>query len=416
MQKFLHLADVHLDSTFLCRSERLRTRLRKELRASMRRAIDLAIQEKVTAVLIAGDLVDEKRLSVATETYLLEQFDRLHEAQIPCVYVAGDVDPAVPTSKMLEVNWPSSFLHIKTRSPKVIELQDIDGSAIARIVGVGHESAKESENLALRFPKAQPEVPYIGVLHTKVRNAAGAEMTADAAPCQAKDLRKPGYAYWALGHVHESQSVQGVKNAWYAGNMVGASAEEPGVKGGLLVSIDDDRNVDVSFKAFSSVRWYDLTLHELLHVKDVEDLARLAELAFELEADGTGFVAIQLVRIRLSGMCPMADELLVDSKRTVIEEKIAQHLNVDDVELRVNFVTPLVNVDEYRDDSHLLSEVLNVIEDLSADPELLENVAPAQLAKQITTSEDRQAYLESLLNALDKEAIVRLTHEVDHAN
>ncbi|MFK7844553.1 MAG: exonuclease SbcCD subunit D [Rhodothermales bacterium] len=416
MQKFLHLADVHLDSTFLCRSERLRARLRKELRASLRRAIDLAIQEKVTAVLIAGDLVEEKRLSVATESFLLEQFERLHLAQIPCIYVAGDVDPGVPTSKTLEMSWPESFLHIKTRSPKVIELQDVDGTAIARIVGVGHELAKEKENLALRFPMAQEDVPYIGVLHTKVESAKGAELAADCAPSQVTDLRKPGYTYWALGHIHQSQSLKGVPNAWYAGNMVGTSAEDSGIKGGLLVAIDDNREVKVTFKAFSSVRWYDLSLHELHHVKSVDDLSQLAELAFEFEADGSESIAIQLVRIRLSGMCPMANELLIDTKRAVIEEKLAQHLNVDDVELRVNFVTPLVDVDIYREDSHLLSEVLKVIEEVSADPELLDDIAPDQLAQQLSSTEDRQAYLSSLLNALDREAVVRLTHEVNHAN
>ncbi|MEM8486247.1 MAG: DNA repair exonuclease [Bacteroidota bacterium] len=416
MQKFLHLADVHLDSTFLCRSERLRTQLRKEVRASLRRAIDLAIQEKVTAVLIAGDLVEEKRLSVSTEAFLLEQFQRLHEAQIPCIYVAGDVDPAGPTSKTLQMDWPASFLHIKSRAPKVIELQDVDGSAIARIVGIGHEVAREKENLALLFPEAQDDVPYIGVLHTRVEKAIGAENAIDCAPCQVKDLRKPRYTYWALGHIHEAQALKGVATAWYSGNLVGNSADEPGVKGGLLVTVDDDRKVSVTFKALSSVRWFDLALHELQDIKDVEDLARLAELAFELEADGSESIAIQLVRIRLSGMCPMAEELLVDSKRAVIEEKLAQHLNVDDVELRVNFVTPLVDVDMYREDAHLLSEVLKVIEEVSSDPEMLDDLAPAQLAQQLTTPEDRQAYLSSLLNALDREAIVRLTHEGDHAN
>lgn len=416
MQKFLHLADVHLDTTFLCRSEQLRARLRKELRATFRRAIDLAIQEKVTAVLIAGDLIEEKRLSVSTETFLLEQLTRLHEAQIPCVYVAGDVDPAVPTSKMLEMEWPSSFLHIKTRSPRVIELQDVDGAPIARIVGVGHEATKEKENLANRFPDAQDDVPYIGVLHAWVQGADGAERVNDCAPAKVKDLRKPGYTYWALGHVHDAQSLKGVTNAWYAGNLVGASADETGEKGGLLVTIDDENRVEVVFKALSSVRWYDLALSELENVRDAEDLARVAEFALEAETDGDDSIALQLVRIRLAGMCPIASELLTDSKRTAIEEQLAQHLNVDDVELRVNFLTPLVDVDAYRDDSHLLSEVLKVIDELSEDPELLDEIAPQQLAQQLTTPEDRQAYLSSLLNALDREAAVRLTHDVDHVN
>ncbi len=416
MQKFLHLADVHLDSTFLCRSERLRARLRKELRASLRRAIDLAIKEKVTAVLIAGDLVDEKRLSAGTEMFLLEQFERLHQAQIPCVYVSGNVDPSVPTSKTLEMAWPSSFLHIKSRSPKIIELQDVDGSPIARIVGAGHESTKEKENLAQRFPSAQDDVPYIGVLHAKVRSASISEFSADIAPAKLQDLRKPGYAYWALGHEHDMQAVKGLKNAWYPGSLMGTSPGETGLKGGLMVTIQDDQSLDVTFKAFSSVRWYDIVLHELQHVKDVEDLARLAELAFELEAEEDDAISLQMVRIRLAGMCPMAPELLVDTQRAVVEEKLAQHLNVDDVELRVNFVTPMVDVDAYREDAHMLSEVLKVIEDISGNPDLLDEIAPEQLANQLATSEDRQAYLSSLMNALDREAIVRLTHEVDHAN
>ncbi len=416
MQKFLHLADVHLDSTLLCRSERLRARLRKELRASLRRAIDLAIKEKVTAVFIAGDLVDEKRLSVATESFLLDQFQRLDEAQIPCIYVAGHVDPATSTSRMLELPWPASFLHIKTRAPKVIELQDVDGSAIARIVGVGHESAKEKENLALRFPEAQADVPYIGVMHACVKSVPGMGQAEECAPSEVKDLRKPGYTYWALGHVHESQPVKGVSNAWYAGSMMGTSADEPGEKGGLLVTIDDDRNVDVTLKAFSSVRWYNLNLNELQNVREVEDLARLVELAFEMETDGDESIALQLVRIRLTGMCPMADQLLVESRRAVIEEKLAQHLNVDDVELRVNYVTPLVDVDAYREDTNMLGEVLRVIEEISSDPEQLDTLAPGQLANQLASDDERQAYLTGLLTALDREAIVRLTQEVDQSN
>ena len=333
-----------------------------------------------------------------------------------CVYVAGDVDPAVPTSKMLELDWPSSFLHIKTRAPRIIELQDVDGEPIARIVGVGHEAAKEKENLAQRFPEAQDDVPYIGILHAWVQGANGAERVNDCAPAKVQDLRKPGYTYWALGHVHDAQPLKGVSNAWYAGNLVGTNADEAGEKGGLLVTIDHENRVDVVFKALSSVRWYDLTLSELESVRDIEDLARVAEFALEAETDGDDSIAIQLVRIRVSGMCPIADELLADSKRSAIEEQLAQHLNVDDVELSVAHLTPPVDVDAYRDDSHLLSEVLAVIDELSEDPDLLDELAPKHLALQLPTSEDRQAYLSSLLNALDREAAVRLTHDVDHVN
>lgn len=84
MFRFLHLADVHLDTTFLCRTAALRSRLRDALREAVKRAVDCAIEEDVHAVLVAGDLFDNERLSFATEQFLSEQLSRLHHSQIPC--------------------------------------------------------------------------------------------------------------------------------------------------------------------------------------------------------------------------------------------------------------------------------------------------------------------------------------------
>lgn len=415
MHKFLHLADTHFDTPFLCRSEQLRSRLRKELQAAFRRAIDFAISEKVVAVLIAGDLLDDKRLSVGTERFLLEQFQRLDEAQIPCIYVAGHADAAGPTSRTHELAWPPSFLHIKDRVPKVIELQDIDGSPIARVVGAGHESRKEDENLAMQFPKAEAGVPYIGLLHTAVQSYGGFGST-DIAPSHIRELKSTGYVYWALGHQHEYQQVDAKANVWYAGNLVGTSADEPGVKGGLLVTVNHQQVVNVTFKAFSGVRWYSLALNDLQYVQDVSDLSRLVELAMVDQLEGEESTSFKLVRIHLSGMCPMVDELKIESKRLAIEEQLAQHLNVDDVELRVGYVTRPVDVDAYRNEAHLLSEVLKVLEAVSENPDMLDELAPEHLAAQLSSTDDRKAYLTGLLGAMDQEAIVRLTDEGHHAH
>ncbi len=75
--RFLHVADVHLDTSFAGRSEAVRRRLREASREAFRRAVDVALQEEVDAVLIAGDLFDGDRLSFETERFLLEQVGRL---------------------------------------------------------------------------------------------------------------------------------------------------------------------------------------------------------------------------------------------------------------------------------------------------------------------------------------------------
>ena len=91
--RFLHVADVHLDTSFSGRSEAVRRRLRDASREAFRNAVDLAIREDVHAFLIAGDLFDGERLSFQTERFLLEQTERLGDHGITVVYATGNHDP-----------------------------------------------------------------------------------------------------------------------------------------------------------------------------------------------------------------------------------------------------------------------------------------------------------------------------------
>ena len=60
---------------------------------AFRRLVDLSLSERVDAVLIAGDLFDDERLSFQTERFLLEQLHRLDSERIPVVYATGNHDP-----------------------------------------------------------------------------------------------------------------------------------------------------------------------------------------------------------------------------------------------------------------------------------------------------------------------------------
>ena len=414
--KFLHLSDVHLGTPFLCRSESLRNQLRKELHDAFQRAVDFAISEKMIAVLIAGDLLDERRFSLSTETFLLEQLRRLDEAQIPCIYVAGESDPGGALSKTMNVGWPTSFVHIKERTPKVIELQDIDGSAIVRIVGVGRESGHGESLPAMPLPEAQGSVPYVGILHTRLDSSNLQEDSAEKIQYDVEDLKHADYVYWALGGNHTRSSVDDVNNAWYSGNLAGTGAMETGPKGGMIVTLEPDSTVDVQFKAFSGVKWHNLVLDNLQKIQFDEDLIRLVEQEFAVDQEGNDPSSLQIVQITLSGICPIAEDLRAEAHRTTVEEKIAGRLGVDSVELRLRNLTLPVDVDAYRDKPHLLGEVLKLIEAVSEQDGLFDELAPEPLASKNVSGDDRQAYLTRLLNGLDREAVVRLTHEDNHAN
>ncbi len=416
MHKILHLADIHLDSAFLCPSESLRSTLSHELRNSFTRAIDCAIREHVVAVLITGDLFEAKNLTMATELFIREQFQRLNEAQIPVIYTAGQADAPEEVERQLRAPWPKNVLYITDTTPKVIELQDVDGAPIARLVAAytGHTRDDLS---GISFPQAKEGIPYIGVAHTRVLSAVGVRTGQDeeAPACEVRRLKSPGYLYWALGSVHHRQKLNGITNAWYPGNLVGRSAGEAGVKGGLLVSLQQEGQIGVEFKPFSSVRWFDIALQDLEHVSDLDDLFRFVEQAYDHQIDTSEPAAIQLIRLTLSGMCPLASELQSEARRAAIEEKLALHLDVEDVSMQLRDLTAPVDVDSFRSEPHLLSEVLRILESVPDRPDLLEELTPHPLAREMD-DEERNTYLSRLLVTLDREAIVRLTRDESHAH
>ncbi len=456
MIKLLHLADVHLDTAFASRTKALRTHLRDALRIAFRRAIDCALDEGVAAVLIAGDLFDDERLSFSTERFLVEQMKRLHRAEVLCIYVSGNHDPGGRAHRAASIDWPPSLQYIDTPEPAVISLVDSAGDEEVRIVAAGHETAHEQRNLAAQFPPATSAVPHIGVLHTQVTSAAGVyppdryapcspgdlKAVQDAhwglrhlhvqqpigvlppggssggglprhdryAPCSPNDLKAVQYAYWALGHVHVQQPIDGVENAWYAGNLQGRHARETGPKGGLLVTIRNN-TVTVEPRTFAPTQWVDLRLDDLddvTHVQALEERVRDAHAAHKQDAPATDW----LLRVTLSGGCPLASALQTAEQQRDLAETLTEGLDVRDVEVNTSHLTLPVDPDAYRGEVHLLGEVLDLIDRMDTDPALCREVLPEPLAGRPVANRDafdvHDPYLRRLLDGLDREAVSRL--------
>jgi DNA repair exonuclease SbcCD nuclease subunit len=413
---FLHLADIHLDASFVCRSPAMREQLRHELHAAFRRAIDFAIHERVLAVFIAGDLLEAEQLSVETERFLLEQCRRLHEAHIPCMYVSGDRDPGSHLSRTYAMVWPESFVYISAAQPRVIELQNVDGTPIVRVVGAGYEPGLEGPHRLVAFPTARPEIPTIGLFHGSVEATRGAGHEPALTSIAPTAFQRLGYTYWALGHLGIPQPANGLEGAWYAGSLMGRSADETGLHGGLLVTLHEDRRVDVAFKAFAQVEWVKLFLDALRNVSDFNTLAQRVEEAYSKAIASDESIQTRLVQVRVEGPCPMADALHDDAQREMIEEKLARYLNVGEVELLTEWVSPAVDIEAYRDEPHLLGEVIAMINQLREAPDHLEDIAPASLAGLQGGPAERRNYVMSLLRDIESEAVVRLLQDHRHAH
>ena len=102
--KFVHAADIHLDSP-LHRLEEYEGAPVDKIRQASRRAfenlIDHALGETIDFVLIAGYLFDGDWKDYNTGLYFIRQVGRLNEAGIPVFIVSGNHDAAGQVTKSL---------------------------------------------------------------------------------------------------------------------------------------------------------------------------------------------------------------------------------------------------------------------------------------------------------------------------
>ncbi len=274
MFKFIHAADIHLDSP-LKGLEKYEGAPVELLRSAPRRALenlmDLALKEKVDFVLIAGDLYDGDWRDFSTPLFFLNQASRLRDAGIPIYLIAGNHDAASKISKSMQL--PD---HVKMFAADRAHSVEHPGLEVV-IHGQSFAHAKVTEDLSLSYPAAIQGCFNIGMLHTTVDGREGHD---HYAPSSLNTLKVKGYDYWALGHIHQREILCEKPLIAYSGNIQGRHIRESGAKGCLLVEVDRDFNAAVQFKPLSTVCWDRLSL-DVSDVDEPDDLIHQIRLGLE---------------------------------------------------------------------------------------------------------------------------------------
>jgi len=154
----------------------------------------------------------------------------------------------------------------------------------------------------------------IGVLHTSLDGSRGHD---GYAPCSVEGLRRFGYDYWALGHVHTAETLS--EDPWivYPGNLQGRSIRETGAKGAVRVTVEDGRIIAVEPLVFDGARW----AHETVDVSDAEGEAEvIARIGAALEAlHGRSDGRPLAVRVTLSGVTTLHGQLV--ARREILQDE-----------------------------------------------------------------------------------------------
>lgn len=311
MFKFLHAADVHLDSP-LKGLERYEGAPADEIRGATRRAFDnlveLAIQEEAAFLLLAGDLYDGDWKDYNTGLFFVSRMRRLEEAGIRVFLISGNHDAASQITRVLRP--PGNVKVFATKRPETVRLDDLE----VAIHGQGFALQSVSDDLAAAYPGALPQLFNIGLLHTSLDGRPG---HASYAPCTLPGLRSKGYQYWALGHVHEREVV--CRDPWvvFPGILQGRHVREAGAKGATLVTVEDREAVSVEHRDLDVFRWAVCRVDVTGAATAGDALDRVGK-ALERElagADGRPLAA----RLVLHGPCRAHEELLGAAERWIHE-------------------------------------------------------------------------------------------------
>ncbi len=274
--RFVHAADLHLDSPFQGLASSAPERVSKTLRDATFQAFDaiieLCITENVDALLVAGDIYDGADRSLRAQRKFVAGLTRLHEAGIRSFVCHGNHDPLSGWEAGLSL--PESchrFGADVTSAPF-----DPADPARGMVYGMSYPRQTVRENIARRFKREEHGGLAIGLLHC---NVGGNTAHESYAPCSIDDLVGAGMDYWALGHVHTRHELRPQSPAIiYPGNPQGRHPNETGARGAYLVTIDDAARVTAEFRALDVVRWARLSVS--IEGRDgIEDLMTAMDIA-----------------------------------------------------------------------------------------------------------------------------------------
>jgi DNA repair exonuclease SbcCD nuclease subunit len=273
--KILHTSDIHLDSPLTSRlnADRVRER-RRELLMGFGRLVDEAKATQAEAIIIAGDLFDNERVSKRAMDTAIDIIERAQN--ITFFYLEGNHE-----GNALATYGRALPENLKTFGDE----WTYHNIGEVRIAGRNLICEGMFDSLTL-----SPDRKNIVVLHGELRDRCSAPETIGI-----KDATGKNIDYMALGHYHSymAEAIDDRGVAVYCGTPEGRGFDEVGDKGYVLISTDGVRVLH-SFRPFAKRR---------LHIVPVEldGAVRTTDITERAERALRNIPCSDIVRLELCG-------------------------------------------------------------------------------------------------------------------
>ena len=236
----LHTADVHLGTRFPSLGDAAQQR-EKDFLETFSKIVHVALEKKVDALLIAGDLFDSPHPTPTVFGRVKAEFEKCVEAHIPIVLIPGTHDNIMASDTIYRHPFFEQTLLFKDpilKEPKTLLIRQTP----LYLYGMAYHpdiSGEYLKNLKRR-EDGTPGV-HVGLLHGSLASSPDWKIYAKDFPFQLEDLVALDLDYCALGHYHNRAVFhhQGKIVASYPGTPEGKRFRESGPRYVHLLEFDD---------------------------------------------------------------------------------------------------------------------------------------------------------------------------------
>jgi DNA repair exonuclease SbcCD nuclease subunit len=396
--RFLHAADLHLDSRFAGLahiSPAIRSYLRESTFAALGRLVRVAIQENVDFIVISGDVYDVSDASLQGQLRFQEAIKELGQHRIQVFLIHGNHDPL--DGLRLTTEMPKHVTVFGGEKPDyATAYRRKDSQEVAIVSGISYPTAKVTDNTAVTFSrKPGSRLYHIAMLHG---NVDGDLLHETYSPCSRRDLIERGFDYWALGHIHKRSVLHEKPVIVYPGNIQGRSIKETGAKGCYVVDVDEAGSTTLQFHELDYVRWQvrDLSIEGLSN--EAEWIQRVEQVIDDIRGELPELMSV--VRLRLVGR---GDVHKVLAEKGAAEDLLAELQRREAVRAEREEYKGLVWVEGFAVESGLaidrerlleedsfLGEMLRITERTEHSTEALEELINSALKPLLENQELRQ--------------------------
>lgn len=230
--KFLHLSDLHLGSILNIgniKESRLESEAKVSIYNSFKKAIDIAIEEKVDFIIISGDIYDRDCYFVKANKIFIEEMNRLMSDNIQVFLIHGNHDPLKVIKNISEM--PINVHVFGSKRGEIFKFYG-KNEEVCNIIGQSYENREEGNKIYKDY-FVNSSAFNIGILHTSLNPGDKSYV-----PSSIKELCSiSSIDYWALGHIHKNGVLNQKPYIVYPGIPQGRDFGETGIKGCYLVNV-----------------------------------------------------------------------------------------------------------------------------------------------------------------------------------